>query len=162
MEKKLLDTVLRKKGLYYYLTKYTVLTSLVICILTVIIDGIYYSWRRIPIGRYLLVLGVTSAIFLFCQMVFARFFPHRVTVLNDGLTFIGPWKMGEQTIKYKDIKIIYRSEDVLRIQPKWPGISAVYITKSLDPNKKIRETLLSVAKGHSNIELREMKRIINV
>ena len=159
MEKILLETGLRKKGLYYYLTKSSTLTCLGTCILTLIIDGMHHSWSRIPFDRYLSVLGIIIAIFLLCQIVFARLFPHRVTVLNDRIRFVGPWKMGEQILKFKNIQSIDYNDEVLLIRPRWPGITKVYITRSLDPDRQIQEVLLGTLKGHSHIELREGVKI---
>jgi len=142
MEKLIYFMELTQKNSYFFLTKFMNLAGCIFLILLIYIGDLNSEIL------FILSLGL---LFFILQVGYSRLFPHKVSIYDDQVEFIGPWKIGKQNIKFSKIKSIESDDVSMKISPEWPGLNPVYILKSLDPDKNIQNRLLNCLKDYSHI-----------
>jgi hypothetical protein len=149
--------LLKKKGSYYFITKYIMLCGFCIINFLSLIDSI--SQINTIKLRFVLFTLFIGLFFLLLQALLSRVFPHKVEIFPDRIKFTGPWGIVKHTIKIDSIKSIAYNEERFVIFPKWPSFNNVTICSSLDPDKEMRKELFDKLRAKPEGKLFENPRI---
>jgi hypothetical protein len=140
----LFRTKLEKRGIYFFFTKYAVLSGWLICFFTIMVD------IRIDNLKFnFIFLACLSLILSICQIGYSWSFPHEVIIFCDKIVGVGPWNI-RHTITFDNIKTIVFNKKSTVIQKKY-GINKILIEKSLDPHLQLQNNLFNILKKYTGI-----------
>ena len=94
---------------------------------------------------YSMILIPITILFLLCQFVFSWIFAHHIELKQDRIVAIGPWSV-KHSIGLNEIRTIIFNDSATVLQKKF-GINKIYISKSIDPNRDLHNSLLKRVNG---------------
>jgi hypothetical protein len=140
---------IKPKGIYYFLTKYAVLSGWLIIFITLAVAE-FEAVGKLTLSLHLLFLLPITLLFIVFQFIFSWSYPHEVELFQDRIKAIGPWAV-RRTIRYNQIKKILWNTKATVIIQRW-GFFIFYIGESIDPKKLIHDFIFkSIDKGKVRI-----------
>ena len=135
-----------------FFTKYATISGWFIYLVALFLHDIIYD-RAIDPELYLVILLPIGLLFILCQICFSWVFPHNVTIYDNRIVAVGPWKISH-TISFDKIRTILCNKQSTVIQKKY-GINKIIIGKSIDPQGNIQEILIHISQENPGIRLVE-------